>query len=314
MSFMTTLVTRRRRGFALLTVLWVMTAGSVLAAAGVLAGRQGAHAARNRVNSARALWRAEDCLARAHATIDEQLSEARTPDAESATWRALDSLPPAPSLPMAEGCAVVLRAAGSTLDVNAAESEQLARLFTAAYGAPPADGLVDALLDWRDADDEPRPEGAEADWYRTQRRHVPRNDSIAAVGELARIRGFEELAGLGDLLGVEPGRISIANAPAAVLLAVPGFTEETVAAILERRFRGEQVTSLLALAKSLSPRSADSLIARYPDIERLTALEPDAWILTSEGAVGDPIVRATIEVRLVRAGRRAVVLRRRISR
>lgn len=47
----------------------------------------------------------------------------------------------------------------------------------------------DSLLDWIDDDDEPRPDGAEADFYRP-RGYEPRNTSLFTLGELARVRGF----------------------------------------------------------------------------------------------------------------------------
>jgi general secretion pathway protein K len=301
----------RRRGFALLTALWMITAGSVLAAAGLLVGRQSAQTARNRVNAERAFWRAEDCVSRARWAIDDLLADARTPEAELRVWRTLDTLVARVPLRRARDCTAELHAAGTAIDVNAATPEQLYRLFVALYGEESAASLSDALLDWRDADNLPRPFGAEADWYQTARRHLPRNDSIASARELARVRGLEELAELDGVLDVEPGRISIANAPPMVLASVPGFTEETIGVIVERRLRGEQVTSLLALGSSLSSRSADSILAHFPEISRMTTLEPDAWILTARGTSGDSGVEATIELRLVRAGKRAAILRRR---
>jgi type II secretory pathway component PulK len=300
-----------RRGFALLTALWAITVGGVLAAAASLVGRESLDAARNRADAEGALWRAEDCLARARATIDAVLGEAGTPDAAARAWQSLDALVAAVPLARAPGCAVELRASGSSLDVNAASAGQLRRLLSMLYGAARAESLTDALLDWRDADDEPRPQGAEADWYRRQGRHAPRNDSLADARELARVRGFEELDELRELLTVGAGRVSIANAPPPVLAAVPGFLDETVAAIVELRLRGERIADLLAFGSTLPPHAADSLLANYPAIAQLTVLEPEAWVLTSRGAVGDRSVTVAVEAMLVRDGARAVVLRRR---
>jgi len=53
-------------------------------------------------------------------------------------------------------------------------------------------GLADALADWADADDAPRPRGAEREWYLAQTPPlVPRNAPFASVGELALVRGID---------------------------------------------------------------------------------------------------------------------------
>jgi type II secretory pathway component PulK len=305
-------VTRRRRnGFALLVVLWVMVSAAALTTIGGLIGRDAFHAGRNRVNSERALWRAEDCLARARAAIDALLvSTVNVPGLGSRVWRALDTAIASNPRVQAPQCAARLDAAGSRVDINGPD-EPIARALGLVVGQSRAGALVDALLDWRDTDTTTRPLGAEAPWYAAQSRYLPRNDSLADLRELARVHGFEQLSALDVILGVEPGRISINTAPPAVLLAVPGFTGETVAKILEWRLKGWQVTDLLALESSLSRMSADSLLARFPDIARTTTLEPDAWILTSVGAAGFPPDTVRVELRLVRTDRRAVIVRRR---
>src|SRR6266446_986405 len=56
-------------------------------------------------------------------------------------------------------------------------------------------GLADALADWTDADDVPRPRGVERDWYLAQTPpRVPRNAPFASVGELALVRGIDAAA------------------------------------------------------------------------------------------------------------------------
>lgn len=305
------MIFRRRSGFALLTALWAIATATILAAAAALVGRESLDASRNRSDAERAHWRAEDCLARAREMIDGVLADARSAESAQRAWRSLDARVDVAPLALDPGCDVVLRASGSTLDVNAASAEQLLRMFTTLYGASRAQELMDALLDWRDVDDEPRPQGAEAGWYRERSRHPPRNDWLADARELARVRGFEELAELRDLLGIDAGRVSLANAPMPVLASLPGFLDETVDAIIELRERGDWIVDLSALAASLSPRAADSLLANYPDIARLTVLEPEAWTVTSRGRAGDRGVAVAIEVTMVRDGPRAVVLRRR---
>jgi len=60
-------------------------------------------------------------------------------------------------------------------------------------GLDPA--LADAIEDWIDPDDVPRPHGAERDWYRSLAPPcVPRNGPIASLGELALVRGLDKAA------------------------------------------------------------------------------------------------------------------------
>jgi hypothetical protein len=162
------------------------------------------------------------------------------------------------------------------------------------------------------SDSIPRALGAEVTWYALQGRHHPRNDSIADIRELTRIRGFEHLADLSFVLGTEPGNISIANAPSAVLAAVPGFTAETVMLIKAWQRRGWQINDLLALTGSLTQASTDSLRSHFPEIARLTVLEPDAWILSSIGVAGAPPESVKVELRLIRTAMRAAIVRRRM--
>lgn len=51
---------------------------------------------------------------------------------------------------------------------------------------------IDSLLDWTDDDDEPRPFGAEAEYY-APRGIRPRNGALLSVDELGLVRGFDPL-------------------------------------------------------------------------------------------------------------------------
>ncbi|MFL5560835.1 MAG: hypothetical protein ACJ79K_05090 [Gemmatimonadaceae bacterium] len=204
------------------------------------------------------------------------------------------------------------RAAGSAIDVNVVDAERLRRVFLA-LGASDAraDSLTDAVLDWRDGDDSPRPNGAESDWYRTQHELLPRNGPIANVAELRRIRGLGDVEGFDTIFSVEPGRIPLGRAPLAALASLPGFGDEAIARLEELRTRGESPSDLLAFTASLSGDARGVLLARYPELVALVTTMPDAWIVTSRATDGAHHVGATIEVRLVRAGTRAAVVRRR---
>ncbi len=308
---------RTREGFVLLAVLWVMVGVTALGLALALAARNAIRSAENRRAATIAAWGAEGCAERARSVIEDVLdgraAGAGVPLAYSrGGWRTLDRTVAESSLMHASGCAVELRAAGSTIDVNGASEELLRHFFTALdLPAERRDSLVDALLDWRDADDVPRPSGAERAWYERERRIAPRNAPLQDARELAHIRGFDALPGIDSLLGVEPGRIDLGHAPLLVLGALPGFGSEAVARVAEERLRGAAPADLLSLAARLSPNARSMLVSRYADLARLTVVEPDAWLLTSRARAGEPAITAVVELRLVRAGSRAAIVRRR---
>ncbi len=306
-----------RRGFVLLAVLWVMVGVSALGFVLALVARRAAGTAHNRRAATAAEWLAEDCTNRAQAAIGDALAHRGADSTTSAnfvreSWAALDTAVKLSALLREAPCAVALRPAGTTIDLNTADDSLLVRLFVALGNSPAvADSLADAILDWRDADDVTRPSGAEAQWYVAHERRAPRNGAFADVRELARVRGFERRAGLDSGLGVEPFRIALDRAPLVVIAALPGFTNEAVARVAEHRASGAPTVDLLALSAELSPAGRTSLLADYPDLVRLTTTEPDAWMLTARGTSGAPPVTVAIELELVRAGDRAAIVRRR---
>jgi general secretion pathway protein K len=301
----------RRAGFTMITVLWVMTVASVMAAAAALAGRNAVNATRNRTQLERAFWLAEGCAARAQSAIDDTLRVADTFEDAAQTWRVLDRavLPVARTNP--SECAITLEAAGTRIDINSASNEMIGALLQALGYGSDAEPLVDALADWRDTDDVQRPAGAEREWYLAAGREAPRNGPLADIRELAQVRGFENLARFDTVLSVEPGRVSLATASVPVLLAVPGFTRETADRIVELDRAGSPVSDVLSLLEMVSPSSADAIMLRYSEIVRVTTPDPDAWILTVRGSSGFPASTVVLDWRLVRVGRRCVVVRTR---
>ncbi|HEU4557049.1 MAG TPA: hypothetical protein VFS20_04340 [Longimicrobium sp.] len=299
-----------RDGFALLAALWILVGVSALVLAVALAGRDASHAARNRVALARARWRAADCLERARAVLAATAAPSASRAAGTPGWSQADrAIHASPLVP--DGCDLRVRAAGTRVDVNAADVATLSRLFRAA-GVPAfrADSLADALADWRDDDDLPRPLGAERPWYGARETFLPRNGPLADVRELARVRGLGSVPGLDTLAGVEPGRVAINHAPPAVLASLPGVGAEAVARLLEMRARGEAVADLAAFTGSLSPGARQELERAYAELAPRVALAPDAWIVTSRAAEGQPEVAAVVEVTLVNAGTRVAVIKR----
>ncbi|MEO7082997.1 MAG: helix-hairpin-helix domain-containing protein [Gemmatimonadaceae bacterium] len=295
-----------RRGFAMITVLWVMMIATIVATTGALAGRNAVNGARNRTELRRAFWIANECASHIRAAIDDSLAAALAPEAAAETWRLLGRQALA-STP--DECDANLDAAGTRLDVNTTSDTVLTALFRELGYGERSTAMVDALEDWKDSDDVARPQGAEREWYRSERRELPRNGPIASLRELTLVRGFEDLSTLDTVVSTEPGRVSLATASATVLSAVPGLTRETADRIAEMRDAGTPVRSVLDVLPMVSRSSADLISAHYPEIARLTTPDPDAWTLSVSASSGYPPNRATIEWRLVRIEKRAVITR-----
>lgn len=307
-------VTRHGRGgFALLAVLWVIVALATFAFASSLAARNALASSHNRSDELRATWRANDCAERARASIAEALLATERIDARSQPgWTELDAVVRASPLVAEARCSVRLEAAGSRIDVNHADGEMIdALLRRMGVDVPVRDSMVDALLDWRDPDDAPRPHGAERTWYAARARIVPRNGAFADVREIARVRGFERVRGLDSVFSIEPGRVSLTNASLEVIAALPGIDDEAVARIAEARARGARVEDMAAFAGELSSYARERMLARYSDLVHAATVEPEAWILQARADGGAPAVTVVVELRLVRAGDRAAVVRRR---
>lgn len=288
-----------RRGFALVAVLWLLAAAGSVVLVGSLAAREAVRAAHNRISLLRARWIAEGCAAEARARLDAALQA-------GSSWSAIGAAAPSET----DVCSVGAHPAGVRVDLNSAGGDQLARLLHLVQVAPErADSLLQALLDWRDADREPRPGGAERAWYTRQGLFPPRDGPLADARELKRVRGFESLDALDSLVGVEPGRIALAAAPLTVIASLPGMTPETLQRLREVRSRRQAPASWTDVAATLSRESQDSLGRHLSELAALATWDPDAWILTARSPpAGDSLV-AMVELRLAHAGSRAAVVR-----
>src|SRR5438477_416885 len=146
-----------RSGFALLAVLWTLTAVTVLTGAAISVARLGSATTLNRVLLARAGWAREAC-------VEILLARwASPPDPLSALRRggttSLDSV----DLGRGTWCSAMLEDPSTKLNLNLADRPALVTVLQAVeYRSVAVDSLADALLDWRDPDAVPRPLGDES--------------------------------------------------------------------------------------------------------------------------------------------------------
>ncbi|MFZ5997473.1 MAG: general secretion pathway protein GspK [Nitrospirota bacterium] len=136
------------------------------------------------------------------------------------------------------------------VDLNKATTDILINLLTT-LGIKGKDdeepaALVDAMMDWRDADDLVRLNGAEDAYYMSlPNPYKPKNADFDTIDELLLVKGFTkeilygdgEKRGLADFITVYSGsgQINVNAAPKEVLTAVPGITADIADIIIEYR-------------------------------------------------------------------------------
>jgi general secretion pathway protein K len=136
---------------------------------------------------------------------------------------------------------LMIRDESAKIDLNAASDALLkGLLLSAGLDEEQANQLLDAILDWRDADDLTRPQGAERDRYEALGLpYIPTNAPFQTVDELQRVIGvtpdlYRRVAGALTVFSKLPG-INSTLASRQVLLALPNVTEEDVDAYLAQR-------------------------------------------------------------------------------
>lgn len=283
-----------RRGFALLTVLWLVAALSAVGAAALTAARLGAGASRNRIALIRGAWAREACaeILLAHYATRGVVETVGTTDLGRGTW-----------------CQASVEDGGGRLDINRAPREMLRALLG-------SDSLTDALLDWRDDDDVTRQDGAEAEWYRSEGRRLPRNGNLADVAELELVRGFDHarLGTLGPLITVRGGdQLDVNAAPAAVLATLPGFGAEAVALIVNRRDAGRPLGSTDELLSLLPPSARQPLLSRYQEYTLLAGYSPSRLVVRVEGGVRGERAVSRARLTVVPLPERLAVTRREVE-
>jgi len=223
---------RRDRGIALVLALWLTVLLTVIASGFAFSMRGEALAARNAISLAQARAAADGAVERAVYELSRpRLPDAWGPDGARHTWM--------------EGETQYLVTAvdeAARIDLNFANDLLLKGLLTTIGGLDDlgAAKVLDAIVDWRDADDLRRPNGAEeADYRAANLKYGPSNAPFETVSELSRVLGvtpelFRKIAPSLTVYSRQPG-INAATAPRDVLLAVPNATADAVDDYIDRR-------------------------------------------------------------------------------
>ena len=219
-------------GFALILVIWALVLLTSLATGFALAIRHEIRAAGDLASIAQAEATTSATL---HAAAF-MLSLAEPTDRWKADkqWRKL----PWPDADIG----VRVQSESGKIDINLAPRELLAGLFTQFMSPARSEALTDALLDWRDGDDDPEPSGAEQKAYsRAGYTYGPANASFNSVNELGRVLGFDyptvELLKPYLTVHSKRPRINVLGADAVVLMATPGIDREIATMLLAQRDR-----------------------------------------------------------------------------
>lgn len=223
---------RRQRGIALVLVLWMTTLLTVIAASFVFSMRTDTLLAQNLVVSAHA-------QAAADAGVQRALYELFKPGSDLQRWKG-DGQAHQWEFDGAK-VSVVAQDVSGKIDLNSASDALLKGLLkSAGLDDERSSALLDAILDWRDADDLRRLNGAEASEYQASGlKYKPANAPFETVDELQRVLGMtpQLFVKLSGALTVDSrqGGINAAVATKNVLLAIPGVDEGTVDAYLAQR-------------------------------------------------------------------------------
>lgn len=223
---------RRQSGIALILVVWVVTLLLAISGSFLYSTRTDARAMRNASDLARV-----EAVARA--AVVRALMDVLKPQNQPGVWRrggqqqswSFDGL----------DVKVSVVDESARIDINSANDALLLGLLRRA-GLEEAEAarLLDAILDWRDADGLRRPNGAEEPEYTAAGLPGrPANQIFQSVEELQLVLGmraetYQRLASMITVYSRQPG-VNPHGASRDTLLAIPSVTEEAVDEYLSQR-------------------------------------------------------------------------------
>ncbi len=233
----------KQHGIALVLVLWVALLMSVIAGSFALSARTESLQSRILFNETQARFLAE-------AGLNRTVYELRNPDPET-RWIA-DGRVHKFEL---EGAQIEIQVTDESgkIDLNQAGEELLIGLFASVgIDYDEAIGLVDKILDWKDADEEIRLAGAEdGDYFAAGYQHGAKDAPFDTVPELIQVMdiSYELYKKIEPALTVYSGRknINLAFAPKEVLMSIDGITADMADNYLTERHNIDDVNMELPL-------------------------------------------------------------------
>ena len=258
---------RRQRGVALVLVMWVAALIAVVASSFIAERRSEMLIVHNSESIARAEAIADAGVQRA---VWELYRTDNSPDAWKRDGTVQDwSFDGAP-------VKVEIRDESAKIDINTASDALLRGMFTSiGLSDDESVSLVDAILDWRDADSFKRPHGAEeADYRAAGLTYKPANAPFQAIEELQLVLGmraeiYRRIAPMITVYSRQAG-VNAQLASRDVLLAIPGVTTEAVDQyIADREAARAQNQPLPAFALAASYSAGYTMVASIRSETRL---------------------------------------------
>ena len=239
------------RGIALIAVLWVVMLLAVIAGSLLMLTRTEIGLSRNLMQSAKARALAEGGV---HLAIIGLLD----PDRET-RWKADGRIY---KVEREDGLLEIsVQDMAGLIDLNAAPPELLAGLFHAGgLEEDEAAALADRLVDWRDPDEEPRPNGAEQADYDAAGQDVRvGNRPFLTPDEIQRVPGvtmplWARISPAVTVYSRRPG-VNPATAPRLALQALPELDAAVIDALLEARTGDAATGGQRAAATAIPPGS-----------------------------------------------------------
>jgi general secretion pathway protein K len=251
------IVLRPRRGVALLAAIWLIVGIAVVVLQFSLVARERNLLGLTAADRGRERAAALGGLASLQARMEYDLRIGPTgAAAQSATraadpWFAVDSTYSGTTYVDSIPVEVVARDLGTMVNINTVAETELRTMLGFVFGdVATADRLAAAIIDWRDADDNARPNGAERDAYLKDGLLVlPTNGQFREVDDLINVYGMtpellEVMRPYVTTRGTTQYRINLNSAPEPVLRALPGMTDEILNQILSLRSAGRRITSV----------------------------------------------------------------------
>ena len=221
----------RERGVALVLVMWVAVILAVVAGSFIFERRSEMLVVRNSISMARAQAAADAGVFRAlHDLYRQSVPDVWKRDGTPHEWT-FEGVP----------VRIVVRDESAKIDINTA-SDALLRglLLSLGLRENEATAILEAVLDWRDADQLKRPNGAESvDYVAAGLSYRPANAPFQAIEELQLVLGmrpeiYSRILPFITVYSRLPG-VNTTVASREVLLAIPGATPEQVDQYLARR-------------------------------------------------------------------------------
>jgi general secretion pathway protein K len=248
-----------RRGFALISAMWLIVTIAAVALQFSLRAKERRFSVINVAESGQARAAAEAGVQTSIARLERMLRVATGLSSGSGSlirnfdpWSDADSLCTDSVVIDNVSYTTYVRDAGSTVNVNNLSEEEWRNfIIGAGIDYDEADKLAQAISDWRDIDDDPRSRGSERDEYiRESALVLPANRDFASISDLSYVMGMTpDIYGkLVPHLRVAGGRqVNVNTAGVPVLRSLPGMTDEIVAVVQRTQASGTPIRSLQEL-------------------------------------------------------------------